>query len=117
MSQEIIYTIEDDDAAVATSYEIRITFNAYEGSFGRYHEDQPHVADICIAEVLRVYVGDDSFVPIGKTILEEIRKRYGDCEAIEERCWNAAFVGAPDPSYQRMAANGRLITRSGRDCS
>lgn len=114
---EIIYQLECEDGIVPVTYELRITFNAYEGSFGRYHEDQPHVADICIAEVLRVYVGDDSFVPIGKTIIEEIRKRYGDCEAIEEACWNAAFIGAPDPAYQRAASNGRLILPNGRDVS
>lgn len=113
---ELIYTLEDDDAIVPTSYELRVTYNAYEGTFGRSYEDQPHVADISIAEVLAVHVGDDKFAPIGKQILETIRAKYDGCTEIEAACWEHAFGrGAPDPAYQRAAARGMVV--NGRDVS
>lgn len=105
MQSEIKHSIEDEDAVIFTTYDVRVTYTKCDGFPETWGYDggcpgEPdHVDDVLIAEVLSVQIGDEKpFRPQGNEILDTLRKKFGSSEAITDACFEDAF-GQHDCGY------------------
>ena len=92
----IRYTIDDEDAVCTTTYVLRVSYSKCPGYRATWGYDggcpgeNDHVDDVIIDAIESVEIAGVKVVP-NDAMLKAIREKFDGCEAIEEKCYEAAF--------------------------